>query len=150
MIYTTPQLDAAAAVAEMLTGRTIAGFTLDARSDELLPTYELSNGDLRDLHIDCVPDAEYTVTPIDRGTLEQECPVNIGIQTQCGKDDQSLYRQLISLLNGIVAVVMSVAPDGFNRPRDQATASDSARALEQGVFYGVVVVTYHVRTAVVA
>ena len=129
----------------MLTGRTIAGFTITARADELLPTYEMD--DLRDLHVDCVPDPTFRFTRVNRAMCLEECPVNIGVQKTCGSEDQALYRQLIALLRGIGKVVALEKPDGFRVPDDDVEVIDRPDAVENdGRFFGVVGVLYRVET----
>ena len=146
MSYTTPQLDAAAAVAEMLTGREIAGFTIAASADELLPTGEMNAGDFRELRVECVPAEEYELESQDRDAADEQCPVNIGVRLACGKENQSLYRQLLALLRGIAKAVKHVSLEGFGLPRETITVRDSTAHLEQGLFYGVVIANYYKQT----
>lgn len=147
MSYTTPQLDAAAAVAEMLTGREIAGFTLDAKADNLLPTYDQSKGDLDELHVDCIPDPTFRFVRENRSMVLEDCPVNIGVQINCGPEDQLLYRQLLALLRGIAKVVALEAPTGFRPPLEDVEVIDRPDAVDaDGRFFGVIGAVYRVET----
>jgi hypothetical protein len=143
--YTTPQLDAAAAVATLLTGRTIAGLVVSASASDLLPKYDLS--DLSSLKVDSVPGPDGRFTRESRGMALEDCPVNIGIQKLCGPEDGDTYRQLLALLRGIAKVIAFEPAGDFGLPREDVEFADNADAVdEHGRFYGVVGAMYRVQT----
>jgi hypothetical protein len=141
--YTTPQLDAAEAVATLLTGRTIAGFTVVARSHVILPKYRLE--DLGDIRIDCSVDETHDML---RGTLlgnlfEEECPVLVSVQAQCDAGDGQYHRRLKSLVRGIAAVLALNATIGDRFTSGDVTVDEDYHSLEfEGRFKATVSVLY--------
>jgi hypothetical protein len=141
--YTTPQLDAAEAVAALLTGRTIAGFNIVAEL-KFVPKYETA--DLRELRVDCIPATPFARRRIDRGAVEQECPVNVGVQLLCEPEDHELLYRLRALCEGIADAVEGSRLDVFGLPTDEIEVEESPERLEGGEYRAVVPVMYRVVT----
>jgi hypothetical protein len=145
--YTTPQLDAAEAVAALLTGRTIGGFNIVASADELLPKYELAENELDTLRVDCVPGPEWEIDLHNRGMGLEDCPVNVGVQCQCGAGDNDQYRRLLAVLRGIMKTLRFNPLEDFGYPVESITVVDFPSAVEQdGRFFGIVGVLYRAET----
>jgi hypothetical protein len=139
--YTTPQLDAAEAVAALLTGQELGGFNVVASAEEQLPKYENPPAELK---VDCVAASPFTLTIIDRGAgVEEECNVNIGVQLACDPGDRELLSRLKALTRGIARRLAFVAPEGFGKPREPIEIEELPEILEgEGRFLAVVSVTY--------
>lgn len=143
MSYTTPQLDAAEAVAALLTGQEIAGFTIVATAEDLLPKHDQPQGDLNELRVNCVPGPESRFSRVDRNAAEEDCPVNVGIQMACGAESGELYRRLLMVLRGIAKLLTFTPITGFGYPRDDVEFVDFPSAVEvDGRFFGIVGVLY--------
>jgi hypothetical protein len=145
--YTTPQLDAAAAVAAALTGETIAGFEITAKADQLIPKYDQSLNELQTLRVDCVPGPEVRFAYENRQMAREDCPVNVGIQLECDADDTDTYRQLLALTRGIAKLLTFTALDDFGLPQEDVEFVDFPSAVEvEGRFFGIVGLMYRAST----
>jgi hypothetical protein len=145
--YTTPQLDAAEAVAELLNGRTIAGFNVVASAEELIPKHEQGENDLNTLRVNCVPGPEYEISVEARGMGLEDCPVNIGVQLALEATDNDLYRQLLAVLREIAVLLRFEPLEDFGLPVEQISVVEFPSAVEvDGRFFGIVGVRYWAKT----
>lgn len=139
--YTTPQLDCASALAAMLDGREIAGFTVRARATDQNPTYE--KRDLAELRVDCVIPGGFRLSTLDRGTATEEVIVNVGVQFACERDDEEMKARLRHLCRRIAVLVKLTPLDGFGLPVDDVEVEEIDEMLrENASFFGVIAAPY--------
>lgn len=140
-VYTTPQLDCAAALAAMLDGREIAGFTVRARATDQNPEYERK--DLGELRVDCVVPGGFRLTTLDRGTATEEVIVNIGVQFACERDDEAMKARLRHLCRRIAVLVKLTPLDGFGLPVDDVEVEEVDEMMRDNAqFFGIVAAPY--------
>ena len=146
MSFTTPQLDCATAVAELLDGREIAGFTLRARAIDQDPTYEKK--DLTELKIDCVAATPFDSIRVDRQTVSEGCPVNVGVQYACEKDDEPMKARLKFVCLQIKRILEGNRLATFGYPREDVEIEEDPIKRMRGHWMAVVSALYRIEVEV--
>ena len=149
MSFTTPQLDCATAVAALLDGEEIAGFTIRARADEQDPVY--SKEDIKaELKVAVLVADDYELEAIDRAAATETCPIFVGVYFGCERDDEDMKRRLLALLRGIAVRLRFEEVEGFGLPIEPVRPVYSRDEIRRAAFSGIVEATYRVVTEAAA
>lgn len=134
-----PQLSLCAVIADVLTGQSFGGYTITAKSDNLLPIYDYDDLPDTGLIVDVIPSAEpMAVEQQTHGTATEACPVVVAVQGKCDVSaGDADYRKMLQATREMSLYLQSVnlTQAGFHGPldnsfEDRPEAVDSASRYE--------------------
>lgn len=142
----SPYLASAEAVRDLLNGEDWGpDYDFEAAATRF-PKYKRES--LRDLTVVCVPALadENSISPLDRGSFNVECPVNVVVAQLVDRADVTRIQQLEDLLYDMGELIAQTSLGAYARPtEDVVFAWDEEEWQENGLFYGRVGVVYEYR-----